>query len=200
MKMLSTILAALLMLPLAAFTVKAQTYVSVPLPNATLTGAASWGTTATTNLASGWTSVVSTTNISTLWSTSAGAFASTTNVVSVTNTLYADFDSTGQPWVVLQHQFNQTSGDTSNSVLVVAKSITGSFFDTINSVSITNTATSAGTAAAPTVGLYQIDMRGFARGRILSWTYQSTGTSDVITNGALYATGPQVKQGAPYAR
>ena len=97
-KLVSSVTLALLALGATVLTGLSQntpygssyTTLTVPMP----TGPFAAGV--TTNLASGWASIVSVTNTSTTWNSSSNAFVTATNVVSATNTTYADLSVNSQ--------------------------------------------------------------------------------------------------------
>ena len=155
----------------------AQDYTAVSLPFATLAGTGSGGSAGiTTNLASGWQTVTSFTNIQNLWNSSSNAFVLTTNVVSMTNTTYADFSAKGQNYVPLFIKFNAAAG-TSNVVFTIARTHDGSTFLTTGNTLWTNVATTT----TDVVAANQLDMRGYIGGRITSVTWGGT-TGDILTN------------------
>ena len=172
----------------------AQTYVSIPLPITTAAGVASTGY--STNLSGGWTNTTYVTNITTTWNSTTAAIVNTTNIVTNSILTYADFNAVGRPWVTIQVEQGATAAAaTSNEVLVVARSLTGGRFDTLNNVSITNQSN----GNTPSVGLYQLDMRGYPYGRVVSFRFEDTATGHSWTNLGVYYTGPSIHQGgSPY--
>ena len=72
----------------------------------------------TTNLAAGWSGVVTVTNTSTTWNSSSNAFVSVTNVVSATNTSWSVFNATAQKDVGVQVSWQSST----NISLVFANS------------------------------------------------------------------------------
>lgn len=173
--------------------VQAQVFRLISLPPAlVLTGAASWGTTATTNIGLGFAGTSVSSNITTTASVSAGVVTLTTATNLVTNsaTLYADFNAIGAPWVTLQSEYNATATTTSNQVLTVARSVTGVKYDTQNNINVTN----ATSGITTNVGIWQIDMRGYPYGRIVTVTFQSTNLLTTLTNAAIYVSTSEIKQ------
>lgn len=178
----------------SALSLNAQTYYSVPLPFTTLTGGnvINGGLTnnTVTNLSSGWAAITSYTNVTTLWNSSSNAFISTTNTTSVTNTTYADFEALGREFVALQYEFTASGSSVSNAILTIARSVTRGNFDTLNNLTWTN----AANGATRSVGVYQLDMRGYPYGRIVSFTWGSTNQAQLLTNGALYVSSANLRQ------
>lgn len=115
---------------------------TLTIPVATLTAAAG-----TTNLVNGWSSVVSVTNTSTTWNSSSNAFVSVTNVVSATNTVYADMTVNSQK--DLGVVFSESTGVGTN-IYSFARGLSSSKLDTNNLATVTIGHSAAGTVTAST--------------------------------------------------
>jgi len=146
-------------------------YTSISLPFTTL----AYGT--TTNLASGWNIVMNLTNVTQVWNITNGTFSYSTNVVSSTNTTYANFDAHSKSKVPIQFEF--TGPGTSNYVATVARSVTGGNYDTANNTKVTNSCAGVGTNV---IAVATIDMTGFNYGRIVSFQWYETNTTYTLTN------------------
>lgn len=154
-------------------------YTEIRIPLLIFTGAASGHS---TNLFNGWSSVTSYTNISQAWNATNASFTYTTNVTSITNTVFADFDALGQNNVKLQTRF-KGNGD-SNYYFVVSRSIDGIKFPT-NATDVTKFTNAPVGTAAFTDDTANIDMTGFRYGRIIEFTWTETNTVNKLTNSFL---------------
>lgn len=174
----SLVLAAAFLLGLASSSL-AQ-YATVPTPSFVLAGGGSTGT--STNLGLGWSSQTITTNITYSWNTSGQL--SSTNYSTNTTTTYADFSALKGRYTVLQSEYStDIGGGVSNVYLVVARSLTKNHFDTQNNIANTNASLGTGTNA---VALWQIDMGGYPYGRIVSYGFLDTSSSQHVTNNGVF--------------
>lgn len=137
---------------------------TLTLPVSTLAAGAS------TNLAQGWSSIVSVTNTSTTWNSSSNAFVSVTNVVSATNTIYADLPN------IMQKDLGiialQTAGVGTNT-LTFGRFLNSSVVDTNNTFTLTVGQTAAGGQGNST-NLPATYLGGFGGVRLLSISWNST--------------------------
>jgi hypothetical protein len=112
---------------------------TVTLPYSTIAAGAAGSTGTSTNLAAGWSSLVSVTNTSTTWNSTSNAFVTTTNVVSATNTVYALMSTINQKDLTVSVGFNAsgTTGTQNSRVLTFARYLDSSTIDTINTWTMT---------------------------------------------------------------
>jgi len=153
-------------------TASAQEFTAIAFPVTTVAG-----TTAATNLALGWSTIVNYTNVTTAWNINSNAFVNTTNVLSTTNTQFADFNAAGQNYVSMQ--FNNTANIVSNYVFTIGRSINGIVYDTNNVINVTNATVNSGNTNC---GTALIDMRGYTFGRLTSFNWVSATAGNVYTN------------------
>jgi hypothetical protein len=171
----SLIIAALLAAPFAFGQGSPST---IPMPaNLTLTGGAGG---ASTNLALGWSSSTITTNINPFWSVtnSPPTILYTTNYSTNTVTSFADFDAIGQDYVAIQQAFNCNTLN-SNVWYSVARSADKRIWDTTANLSRTNLSN----GSTNVCDIFQIDMRGYPYGRIMSINWSNTSASCTFSNG-----------------
>ena len=178
------IASAMLLTSLSAFGQSVPYYGSyakrtLTIPVNTLTAAAG-----TTNLANGWSSVVSVTNTATTWNSSSSAFVSTTNVISVTNTVYADMNISFQKDLFLV--VNESTGIGTN-VYTFARGVDSSSVDTNNTGTITVGHTAAGALTGSTNFPAAWNAgAGIIRLTSLTWTAAAAGwTNNGITFGQI---------------
>ena len=174
---------AILGLALVGFDSMGQTIVggsyqaqTISLPQTTL------GLGVGTNLSSGWSESTYATNVISLWSSASAAFVNTTNIVTNTITRYADFDARGQDHVGLEFAFTYSGTSTGKFGVTIARSATGTYFDTLNRTSVEFT----GNGTTQAVGVTNIDMTGFGYGRITAWTNTDAGRT--LTNNSATAS------------
>jgi len=172
-------------------------YSSIPLslpPGLILTGTAAWAYPASTNLVNGWSVQTITTNITQVWQPAASppAFSYVTNFYTNTVTTYAQFQATMSRYTALQIEATATAQ--SNLVLTIAKSVTGSLFDTTAADELLVTNVNAGAASGQTNAVdFLADMGGYGYGRVVNLTWQDNNTGHTWTNTANWYS---QKQGA----
>lgn len=163
-------------------------FTPIPLPFNYLAGST------LTNLANGWQSITSYTNVVQGWDSVNLVLTKTTNVVSVTNTVYADFSAQKSRYVNLQYEFNTSDPSTTAGLAIAyAKSVTGRF-DPSQIYWWTNNA-NGNSLSAENV---QIDMGGYGFGRIMQVYWLDSTAGHYLTNGGGVSQGLyfSTKQGA----
>lgn len=147
----------------------------VTLPTTNLTAAAG-----ATNMAAGWSAVTSFTNTSTLWNSSSNAFVITTNIVSSTNTVYADMSVTSQRDVLI---VMQESAGIGTNVVLFGRLLDSTHIDTNTIATLTFNHAAAGTITAST-NLNATIIGGAGGVRVIAetWTAAAAG----CTNNYLY--------------
>lgn len=117
------------------------TATTLTLPYSTLAAATG------TNLANGWSTIISVTNTATTWNVSSNAFVTVTNVISATNTAYANMSVISQKdlGVVIY----ETAGIGTNT-LYFGRGIDSASVDTNNTATLTIAHTAAGGSQAST--------------------------------------------------
>ncbi len=104
--------------------------VQIPLPVTTLDATVPAVGVTNIDLSAGWSSVVSVTNTSTTWNSSSNAFISTTNIVSATNTTYADIPIQHQKEVAFGVLFNAMAATTAQIEIRFSPGLDSTHVDT----------------------------------------------------------------------
>ena len=128
----------------------------------------------TTNLANGWDSVTSYTNTYTAWNSSSNAFITTTNVLSTTNTVYADMPCSQQKDLAIV--VSESAGIGTNVYTFAYGGLDSATVDNNRTATITIGHAAAGTATGST----NISVGGFGNVRLITETW--TAASAAVTN------------------
>jgi len=127
-------------------------------------------------------SAVVTTTISTnlLWNATSSPPALTTNLTtnSITNTSYVGGGAAKQNYVPLEFV---TSGAGGSNIYTIARSVSGTYFDTTNNgnnINVTNALVKGQTNTQE----YQLDMRGYNAWRLMFFQWNDSTNADVESN------------------
>lgn len=134
----------------------------------------------TTNLLSGWSTSVITTNTTQAWVPSTASMTTNTTYVTNTYTSYAEGTALGQQYVPIQlvtTLSNPSPSTVGTYTVIVARSVDKTNWDTYNN--ITNTMTGPGTNGSTTLAqaaAWDVTMKGFGYWRVVSFGYSGTNT------------------------